>query len=454
MICDIAVIGGGPGGTTAAFETARRGLKTVLVEMGHLGGTCLNCGCIPTKMLIGSTACLDLLAAQKKYKTASGEVTFTLTALQDRKNRYVKGTRDALAKRLADAGITVVKGRAAFNGSKSLSVKTENGTEEITYRHCIVAAGSTPAFFPGIRPDGESILSSTSLLNVDAAPKSLLIVGGGFIGLELGDIFHRLGTKITLVEALPRIASLEDEEISAALAKHHQQSGWTILTGRRVESLATENGESVLRLEGGEVLRAEKSLVAVGRQFPTAQLQCAESSIDLEKRGNICTDEYLRAGDGIYAVGDVNGKVLLAHAAEHQAHYAAAHIAGETDEPYSYAAMPSCIYGHMEVMRAGPTATELKQAGHAVHISRSQLITNAISQSYGASQGFVKVAWVDGTIRSITAFGHGVSHLVTLAEVAVVNGWEKNDINKVIFAHPTLDEALKSAILSTQTLLE
>ncbi len=454
MICDVVVIGGGPGGTTAAFETAERGLKTALVEMGYPGGTCLNCGCIPTKLLIGNTACLGLLAAQKKYKTASGEIAFDLAALQDRKNRYLKSARDALSKRLAGAGITMIKGRAAFSGPKSLTVKTENGVEEVIFTHCIVAVGSTPAFFPGIKPDGESVLSSTSLLNLSAAPKSLLIVGGGFIGLELGDIFHRLGSKITMVEALPRIASLEDEEVSAALARYHQQNGWTILTGRRVESLTTENGESILRLADGEVLRAEKSLVAVGRQFPTAQLQCGASAVNLERRGNISTDAYLKAGDGIYAVGDVNGKVLLAHAAEHQAQYVAAHIAGETTEPYAYAVMPSCIYGHMEVMRVGPAAADLKQAGHSVYVSRSQLAANAISQSYGSAQGFVKVAWIDGSIRSITAFGHGVSHLVTLAEIIVANKWRKNDINKVIFAHPTLDEALKSAMLSMQALLE
>lgn len=454
MICDLLVLGAGPGGTRAAFEGAARGLNTVLVEPCFWGGTCLNSGCIPTKFLIGGTAALDLFAAQKKYKIAEGDIRFSLSAIQDRKDKYIKASREALRKRLEEAGVTLLHGRAAFCGPKAVNVSGVEGDNCVNFSTCVVATGSTPAFFPGIKPDGASILGSASLLNVKEAPESLIIVGGGAIGLEMGDIFHRFGTKITLVEALPRLAANEDEEVMATLQKYHQRSGWSIHTGRRVALLATEAGRSVLRFEDGEVISAEKSLVAVGRSPASANMRCELPKIALEKRGFICTDEYLRAGENIYAIGDVNGRMLLAHAADHQARYAVAHAAGETVAPYNGSVMPSCIYGHMEVMRAGPPARELKAKGHQVYISRSDLVANPISQSYGATQGFVKVAWVDDKISSVTAVGHGVSHLITLATVAVTQQWQKKDARSMIFAHPTLDEALESAIFSETILLE
>ncbi len=453
MTCDLLVLGAGPGGTRAAFEGAARGLKTVLVEACFPGGTCLNSGCIPTKFLIGGTASLDLFAAQKKYKCAEGELRFSLAALQDRKDKYVKASREALRKRLEEAGVSLIHGRAAFSGPDTVRLGGEN-EQELHFKTCIVATGSTPAFFPGLKPDGASIMGSSAMLNLKEAPESLIIIGGGAIGLEMGDIFHRFGSKITLVEALPRLAANEDEDVMELLKKHHQRSGWTIHTGRKVASLETRDGRSVLTFEDGETISADKSLVAVGRTPASAGLNCDAAGISLDKRGFIRVDEQLRAGKNIHAVGDVNGRVLLAHAADHQAHYAVAHAAGELREAYTDTVMPSCIYGHMEVMRAGPTARQLQAAGEEVYISRSELISNPICQSYGASQGFIKIAWVNGQMRSITAVGHGVSHLVTLGAVAVTQQWQKKDVRTVIFAHPTLDEALESAMFAKTVLME
>lgn len=450
MTYDLVIIGGGPGGTRAAFEAAQRGMKTALVESGDLGGTCLNVGCIPTKIMLGSTASLDLFAAQKKYKTAEGDVRFSLQALLDRKNRFVKASRDTLGKRLAASGVDIIVGKAAFSGPNSVIVRSDAGESTLSFTHCIVATGSRPASFPSIAPDGEAVLTSTDLLNLTTPPADMIIVGGGVIGLELGDIYHRLGTKITVVEALDRIAATEDEEVSLTLRKHHERNGWKFLMGKRVASLATENGQAVLRFEDGEELRAEKALVSVGRQFTATELSCDAAGISLGKRGNIEVDACLKAAGAVYAVGDINGRVLLAHAADHQAKYAVAHLAGETEKPYTYAAMPACIYGHLEVMRAGPTARELKEAGHTVYVSKADLIANPIIQGYGTTQGFIKVAWIDKKVHSITAVGHGVSHLVTLATVIVTEKWEEKKLHTVIFAHPTLDEALESAMLASQ----
>lgn len=447
---DLIIIGGGPAGARAAFRAAGAGMKTALVEAGFLGGACLNVGCIPTKYLLGGTAALPLLAAQKKYKVASGELEFSLPALQARKDRYIKGLRQTLEKQLLEAGVSLFSGKGAFSGPQSLIVKGRDGETPLHFRKCIVATGSASAAFPGLAPDGASIFSSASLLAASTTPKSLLIVGGGAIGLEMGEIFHRLGTKITMIDAAPRILPGEDPEISEAVHAYHQREGWTIYTDRRIESLTTVNGQSELSFTGGETLHAERTLLAVGRSSTATALKPENAGIRLNARGWIVTDASLRASEHVYAAGDVNGRVLLAHAADHQARYAVKHAAGETSGEYAPPPMPSCIYGSMEVMRVGPTAHELRADTKELSVSKAPLAANAIAQSYGQPQGFVRILWKGDAIAAVSAAGHGVSHMVSAAALLTGKVMQKNESLPLIFAHPTLDEVLESAIVSTR----
>lgn len=464
------ILGGGPGGSRAAFDAAARGLSVALVDRDGLGGVCLNRGCIPTKLLLGATAALPLLEAQKKLKGAAGHIAFDLAALQQRKERIVKGTRQALEKRLKGAGITVFAGQGRVtaappadnpvhgDGELTVTATQAHGPGQETrlaWGTLLVATGSTPAGFPGLAADGAAVLDSTALLEVSSAPESLVVVGGGAIGLEMADIFARLGTRITVVEGMDRLAPTEDPEVSETLRKAYTREGWAIHTGRKVASLATvtEAGASraVLRFEDGGELSAARALLAVGRHPASAGIGLAALGITRHGSGWVQTDAYLRAAPRVYAVGDVNGRTLLAHAADHQAGYAVRHACGAETTPYDPGIMPACIYGQLEVMRAGPTVEELKKAGFSPSISRSMLIANPIAQAYGTTQGFIKVAWVDGRIRGVTAVGHSVSHLVTLAAVlaggsGAAPGWSAHDADSVIFAHPTLDEALHAAM--------
>lgn len=445
---DMIVIGGGPAGTRAAFDSAEAGMKTALVEGGFLGGTCVNVGCIPTKYLLGGSAALPLFAAQRKYKVAKGEVSIDFAALQARKDRFVKGTRQSLEKQLEQAGISVIKGRASFTGPASLLVKGGDGERVCAFGKCIIAVGSQPASFPGLKPDGQTVLSSSSALALSEAPESLIVVGGGAIGLELGEIFHRLGAKIILAEGMPRLLPGEDPVVGEAVQAHFKREGWTIHTGRRISSLGTEDGRSVLRFEDGETLTAAASLVAVGRRPCTAGLNPEAAGLAVSERGWLAADERLLCAPNIYAVGDANGRVLLAHAGDHQARYAAAHAAGTVTEPYAPPAMPSCVYGTFEVMRVGPTLAELAREGGRLAESRAPLSVNAIAQSYGHTQGFARMIWADDVLRAVSAVGHGVSHLVTAAALLVAQGAQKNNAAPVIFAHPTLDEVLESAMVA------
>lgn len=467
---DMIILGGGPGGSRAAFDAAARGLSVALVDRDGLGGTCLNRGCIPTKLLLGATAALPLLEAQKKLKAADGHIAFDLPALQQRKDRYVKGTRQALEKRLKAAGIAVYAGEGRVTaapqgeGDGELTVaamQADGSTQEtrLAWGTLIVATGSTPASFPGLAADGAAVLDSTALLDVTEAPESLIVVGGGAIGLEMADFFSRLDTRITIVEGMGRLAPTEDPEVGDTLRKVYAREGWAIHTGRKVASLATVSEgtgcKAVLRFEDGEELTAQKALLAVGRRPASAGIGLDVLGATLRGPGWVQTDDCLRAAPRVYAIGDVNGRTLLAHAADHQARYAVRHACGATATAYDAGVMPACIYGHLEAMRVGPTVEELKNAGFSPRVSRSMLIANPIVQAYGTTQGFIKIVWVDGRIRGVTAVGHGVSHLVTLAAVlaggsGAATGWTAHDAGSVIFAHPTLDEALEAAMEAPQ----
>lgn len=448
---DLLVIGAGPGGTKAAFDGAALGKKTAIVESGSFGGTCLNVGCIPTKYLLGATAALPLAASQAKVKVLSGELAVNLEGLQARKNRYIKGLSQAVQKQLGEAGVAVFQGRAEFSGPREVVVLDAAGeiTAKVGFGKAIVATGSQPARFPGIEPDGQAVFDSTGILALEKRPESLIIIGAGAIGVEIGEFYSRLGAKITLVEAAERVIPLEDEEAAKAMTSYLERQDWDVHIGRKVASVATRGGQACLVFDDGEELFAEAALVAVGRRSVAASLCPEKAGIALSPRGWIEVDDCLKASPDVYAIGDVNGKVLLAHAATHQAEYAAKHAAGEVDGAYIAPPMPACVYGTMECMRVGPTARELAANGDKVMISKSALASNPIAQSYGHTQGFVKAAWVNDELKSLTAVGHGASHLVGMASLLVARSYKKNSDTGIIFAHPTLDEALESAIVAS-----
>lgn len=441
---DIIVIGAGPGGYAAAQLASQRGKTVALVEKEHLGGTCLNWGCIPTKLYLGATAHIEGLHAQSRLRLCTGQIHMDMPALKKRKNTFVAATHKAMRCCLDKHGVTLIQGHATLTAEHTLQIAGQE--EPISYGKLIIATGSAPAAFPGLAPDHQRILDSTDLLDLDAAPASLAVIGAGAIGLEMADFWHRLGTEIHLIEAAPTIAPTEDSEIAQALAGMLKRKKWNIVTGQAVAGL-TNDGQSVLtKLASGTEIRTEKALVAVGRTPNSAGLGLDAADISVTGRGWIQTDDCLRASQDVYAVGDVNGRTLLAHAAEHQARYAVLHALGEISAPYEPGPMPGCIYGSIEVMRVGQTAAELMAGGQNVQISRANLGANPISQAHGQAQGLVKAVWVEGRVRSISAVGHAASHLVTLAEIMVRDSWTRDTVHEHIFAHPTLDEALRDAL--------
>ena len=453
MTYDLVVIGAGPGGYDCAVEAAGHGLNVALVEKQFLGGTCLNRGCIPTKLWLGGTSAIEELHNQAKMKIASGQVDVNFTALQARLQKHLTGTRKAMSMQLKKLGIDLFEGLGKLTGAGEISVETDDDNLTLQYRNLVVATGSRPIFFPGLEPDGDCVLDSDMFLSMESMPSSLIVVGAGFIGLEMAQVAHRFGAKITVIDAMDRVAPLEDPEVSKALGSIFKRWKWDVLLEKRVSEVKTVDGRAVLTFDTGEKLEADKILVAVGRGPVTEGIGLEETGIKLQ-RGQIQVNENLEAAPAIYAIGDANGHIQLAHAASHQAHYVASRVAGKTYAPYESGPVPSVLYGSPEVMRVGRMENEVFLSDKDCETSRSQLAANPMAQAHAATQGFVKVVWSQGRVAGVTAVGHDVSRLTTPATIMVQQGWTSEDIHKIIFSHPSLDEALLSALKADRKKVE
>ncbi|MFO7818036.1 MAG: dihydrolipoyl dehydrogenase family protein [Thermodesulfobacteriota bacterium] len=447
---DLLIIGSGPGGHAAARSGAKAGLKTAIVERGLLGGTCLNWGCIPTKLFLGATEPVDSLVAQRKLRIASGEINIDLNALQKRKTSLLSATRKAIAREFDSLGVEIIQGEAGLKGSGRVEVRTENEVLELSGKNIILATGSRPASLPGITPDHNKILDSNDLLELKEIPASMAVIGAGAIGLEMGRFLHRMGCRITLIEAMQRIAPAEDEEISAEIRKILKREKWDVRAGCMVSGIKdAENGLKISLKDEDKEIEVEKCLLAAGRRPSTDNLGLDHlREIKQDKGGWLQVDDYLRSAEGVYAIGDVNNICQLAHAASDQAEFAIRHILGKMDKPYPQKPIPSCVYGPPDIMRTGMTETELKKQGRDCVSTRAQLVANPICQAHGAGYGLIKVIWEKGRVIGISAVGHNVSHLVSLAQNIVDDAWDRKRAEKLVFAHPTLDESLKEALLA------
>ncbi|MFW6324653.1 MAG: dihydrolipoyl dehydrogenase family protein [Desulfovibrionales bacterium] len=448
MNCDLLILGSGPGGFRAALDAAHAGLSAILVEKGPLGGTCLNWGCIPTKLFLGATHPIAELQAQKRMRIATGQITIDLAALQRRKKTIVQSSHKAMRTRLQKSGVHILSGTGTLTAPDTLRVYGESASETIRFQGMILAAGTVPSMIPGLPVDGKIICTSDHLLDCQEIPERLAVIGAGAIGIELAQFWARMGSQITMVEMAPRVAPTEDPEISKILASAFKRQGWKLHPGTKVEKVHLEQDSATLTLSSGKEVVADKILVAAGRRPETAELGLEEAGIETSGPGWISTDPYLRATDQIYAVGDVNGRFLLAHAAEDQAAFAIKHFLGKIKNPYPDPPPPSCIYGTPEVFRAGKTEKDFSESRSEAAISTYHLVGNPICHAHAVTQGLIKVLWNKGRVAGITGVGHGVSSLVTMAEIIVKQKWDKTKVLEYVFAHPSLDEALKEALLA------
>ncbi|BDG59049.1 dihydrolipoyl dehydrogenase [Caldinitratiruptor microaerophilus] len=437
---EVLVIGGGPGGYHAAATAARAGKEVVLVEASLLGGTCLNCGCIPSKALIQAT---------RRASPVSPSGVPPLAEIQAWKRQVVDRLRRGVEQTLKQAGVTLVQGRATFTGPDRVSVETAQATEVYRFRHCIIATGSVPAFPPGFAPDGEGVCDAAAALEWTEPPEELVILGAGYIGLELGTAFAKLGSRVTVLEVADQILPGLDAELTRPVARHLEKLGVKVHLGVRATGWEREGGRIVVRAEGvvPPALPADRVLVATGRLPNIRGLGLEKAGIALDECGYVRADDQCRTNvPRIYAIGDVAGGPLLAHKATREAEVAAAAIAGHVDA-MDPAGIPAVIFTEPEVATVGLTEAEARARGYRVVTGRFPLTASGRAWTLGEPDGFVKVVGDGdtGVLLGAQMVGPEVSELIAAATLALELGARVEDVALTLHPHPTLAEAFMAA---------
>ncbi len=440
----ITVIGGGPAGYVSALTAKRAGAEVFLIERDELGGTCLNRGCIPTKTVIHSLEILDKIKAQKYTRDTAFEISVDLSSIFQRKDSVVETQRKGLTTLLKQSGVNIIKDDAYLISPKEVFLK--NSSEKIISDKIIIATGSRPAELPILGFDGQRILSSDDLWNMREIPKSITIIGAGAIGCEFAWIFHLLGSKVTLIELMPRVLPMEDEEISKALERLFKKRKIDFHTGVKIEDLKKNEREVEITLSNGKNIISEKIVVSVGRAYNTDFLQGVE--INFGPKGEILVDEFLQTNlEAVYAIGDVNGKWLLAHVAYKEGEIAAKNALGESLK-MDYSVIPSTIFTVSEVASAGMRENEALQKG--LKIRKGLFPFRAIGKAHaiGEIDGFVKVIAEEETDVLLGAhiIGPKASELIHELALAIKLKVKAKEVKELIHSHPTLSECIWEAV--------
>ncbi len=447
---DVAVIGSGPGGYPAAIRLAQRGKKVALIEATEIGGTCLNRGCIPTKALLANADVLHLVKNAKNFGIEVGSVSFDFAQMLKRKDEVVTKLRTSLESLITGNGVTIFKGRASFTGPHELKIASDKSTF-ISATDIIIASGSEPREIPAFPFDGKRIHSSTSILEMKALPKSLIVIGGGVIGCEFASLYSELGVKVTVLEALDRILPLECPTLSTALTSSFQKRGISIGTKDFVKSVAVKGEGVIVSMESGQNIEAEMALVAIGRSFNSTSIGLDIAGVVVEK-GTIVVNDYLETTvSHVWAIGDVAGKSMYAHVATHQGLVAAENILGHKMR-MNYDAVPGVIFTHPEIGSVGLTLDEARKRG--LKATRSTYPLGALGKAQAAMQteGFAQLVVEEGTGRILGAqvIGHEAGNLIAAITTAIANELTIESIIETIHAHPTLSEGWLEAAFIAQ----
>ena len=450
---DVVVIGAGPGGYVAAIRSAQLGKKTAIVEKRFLGGVCLNIGCIPSKALLRNADIAHTLRERGKefgFKFDNLELDYSVAFDRSRKvsQRLVRGVTFLMKKNKID----VIMGAAKLTAKDTLEVTPEEGdVETIKAKDIVIATGSHPFTVPGVELDGEKVVDFEGAILSDKLPASVAIIGGGAIGVEFASVWNAYGVDVTIVEMLPHLLPTEDEAVAKEIEKAYQKRGIKIMTGTKVKSVtATKTGTKVVveGKDGEQVLEPERTLVAIGFRPNTANLGLEDVGVKLTERGYIDIDEKMETNvKGIWAIGDVTGKLLLAHVAQAMGVVAAENIAGVETVTLNYDMMPRATYCFPQTASFGYTEAKAKELGYDVEVGEFPFQANGKALGLGDYQGFVKVVTDKkyGEILGAQLVGPDASEL--LPELTLAQRFELtvHEIARNVHAHPTLSEAVMEA---------
>ncbi|MGX0903122.1 dihydrolipoamide dehydrogenase [Roseovarius sp. MBR-79] len=449
---DMIVIGAGPGGYVAAIRGAQLGLKVAIVEREHMGGICLNWGCIPTKAMLRSSEVFHLMHRAKEFGLSATGIGYDLDAVVKRSRNVAKQLSGGVAHLMKKNKVTVVMGAASLPAKGRVSVKTDKGTEELAAKHIVLATGARARELPGLEADGDLVWTYKHALVPPRMPKKLLVIGSGAIGIEFASFYNTLGCDTTVVEVMERILPVEDAEISAFAKKSFTKQGMKIMEKAMVKQLDRGKGTVTAHIEmGGKVEKHDFDTVisAVGIVGNTEGLGLEELGVKVD-RTHVVTDEYCRTGvDGLYAIGDIAGAPWLAHKASHEGVMVAELIAGGHPHPVKPESIAGCTYCHPQVASVGLTEAKAKEKGHDIKVGRFPFIGNGKAIALGEPEGMIKTVFdaKTGELLGAHMIGAEVTELIQGYVVGRQLETTEEDLMNTVFPHPTLSEMMHESVL-------
>ena len=451
---DVVVIGGGPGGYVAAIRAAQLGFKTAVVEANHLGGICLNWGCIPTKALLRSSEINHLLQHADQFGFKIDGYSFDLKKIVERSRGVAKQLSGGIGHLLKKNKVAVFDGWGKLGGKSKVTVEKDGKVfETLSAKHIIIATGARARIIPGMEPDGKLIWTYREAMVPTEMPKSLIVVGSGAIGIEFASFYRNLGAEVTVVEMMDRVMPVEDEEISAFARKQFEKQGMKIITGAKLAKLEKGANNVTAHIEvAGKVekVTADRVIIAVGIVANTDNIGLENTKVKTE-RGNIITDEYLQTAEpGVYAIGDVAGAPWLAHKASHEGVICIEKIKGLNDvHPMIKANIPGCTYCMPQVASVGLTEKAAKEKGYELKVGRFPFIGNGKAIALGEPEGLVKTIFdaKTGELLGAHMVGAEVTEMIQGYVVGKTMEATEAEFMHTIFAHPTLSEMMHESVL-------
>ncbi|NNE88562.1 MAG: dihydrolipoyl dehydrogenase [Silicimonas sp.] len=450
---DVIVIGAGPGGYVAAIRASQLGLKVAIVEREHMGGICLNWGCIPTKAMLRSSEVFHLMHRAKEFGLSAEKIDYDIDAVVKRSRGVAKQLSGGVAHLMKKNKIDVVMGEATIPAKGKVSVKTEKGTEELAAKSIILATGARARELPGLEADGKRVWTYKAALQPPHMPKKLLVIGSGAIGIEFASFYNTLGAETTVVEVMDRVLPVEDAEISAFAKKSFEKQGMKIMQKAMVKQLDRAKDKVTAHVEvDGKVEKHDFDTVisAVGIVGNTENLGLEALGVKID-RTHVVTDEYCRTGvDGLYAIGDIAGAPWLAHKASHEGVMVAELIAGKNKvHPVKPESIAGCTYCHPQVASVGYTEAKAKELGYKVKVGRFPFIGNGKAIALGEAEGMVKTIFDEKTGELLGA------HMVGAEVTELIQGYvvgrqletTEEDLMETVFPHPTLSEMMHESVL-------
>jgi len=449
---DMIVIGAGPGGYVAAIRGAQLGLKVAIVEREHMGGICLNWGCIPTKAMLRSSEVFHLMHRAKEFGLKAEGVDYDLDAVVKRSRSVAKQLNSGVGHLLKKNKVTAIMGEATIPAKGKVSVKTETGTEELQAKHIVLASGARARELPGLEADGERVWTYKHALVPPHMPKKLLVIGSGAIGIEFASFYNTLGADTTVVEVMDRILPVEDEEISGMAKKAFEKQGMKIMEKSMVKQLDRGKDKVTAHIEtGGKVEKQDFDSVisAVGITANTEGLGLEELGAKLD-RSFVVTDEFCRSdAEGVYVIGDATNGPWLAHKASHEGVMVAEMIAGKHPHPVKPESIAGCTYCHPQVASVGLTEAQAKEAGFNIKVGRFPFIGNGKAIALGEPEGMIKTVFDEKTGELLGAhmIGAEVTELIQGYVVGRQLETTEEDLMQAVFPHPTLSEMMHESVL-------